>query len=59
MSAPLTCTCGYRHRTDGCSEWSCIYHGEENRERSIEKRRACPVHEADEDGTLVRRKEAS
>lgn len=50
------CTCGYRYRQpDGCSEWSCMYHGQENRERSVEKRRACPVHTADENGVIVRR----
>lgn len=48
------CTCGYKHRSpDGCTEWSCIYHGEANRLASIEKRRACPLHVADKNGKLV------
>ena len=41
------CTCNYRHSTDGCTEWSCMYHGQENREQSMKLRDACPVHKKD------------
>lgn len=32
-----------RANTQGCTEWSCIYHGEDNREKSRHDD-ACPVY---------------
>jgi hypothetical protein len=42
------CTCGARASTDGCTEWSCLYHGEENERKSKAIRAACPVHGGEE-----------
>jgi hypothetical protein len=38
------CTCHPRANTDGCTEQSCIYHGEENRRKQAEQRADCPEH---------------
>lgn len=38
------CTCHARATTQGCSEWSCLYHGRENERKTRELRDSCPVH---------------
>lgn len=35
-----------RPSTEGCTEWSCVYHGEENREKAGHAE-DCPVRAAD------------
>jgi hypothetical protein len=44
------CTCHYRHTSpDGCTEWTCPYHGKENREVSQRVRECCPIHRKDDE----------
>lgn len=43
MIAPV-CTCYPKASTDGCTEWSCPYHGRENERKQLEQRASCPVH---------------
>lgn len=38
------CTCYAKSSTQGCSEWSCPYHGRENERKTLELRQACPLH---------------
>jgi len=41
-----TCTCYPKASTDGCTEWSCLYHGEENARKQKAQRARCAVHGA-------------
>ena len=38
------CSCFPLANTDGCTEWSCLYHGRENQRRQQAQRDACKVH---------------
>lgn len=38
------CSCFPRASTDGCTEWSCLYHGRENERKQTIQRDACVVH---------------
>jgi hypothetical protein len=40
----MNCTCYPKASTQGCTEWSCMYHGKENERKQKAQRALCPVH---------------